>query len=152
MVLSPIYKSTAGNPDDPVANRCVWVSPAYRPPRPPPIIEATNGYFFGRFTPYNAGSVIPINAVIEPEVAICLNFLSFVRRLTTSAEVAWAILEHTHPGPKMLSNPSSAICIAPRGPTAVCKPNITMIGSRPPTSTAGAQLALVLRKSNSIAR
>ena len=39
-----------------------------------------------------------------------------------------------------------------RGPTAVCIPNITIIGRKVPISTAGAQLALTLRKSNRIAR
>lgn len=96
--------------------------------------------------------MIPIYAVINPDVAICFVCLSFVLNATTAPAVACAMLEQRHPGPKILSYPRFAICITPSGATPLCNPNITISGKNPPTSTAGAHAAVSLKNVKNVAR
>lgn len=66
------------------------------PPAAAPMRAAKNGFFNRMFTPYIAGSVIPINAVILVDIANDLKVLFFDLKKTPNAAPAWYIRYKHH--------------------------------------------------------
>ena len=60
------------------------VKPAHKPATPPEATTTHKGVFSFIVTPYKAGSVIPNNAVVLAEKAVCFISLSLVFNATAS--------------------------------------------------------------------
>ena len=112
----------------------------------PPIMEATNGRFSFRSTPYRHGSVIPITAVKPEEEANCFRFLSFVFMATARVAPPCAMLDASIPGPFTISYPRVEIWLVAIGVIAQAVPVSVRNGWKAPISIGINQLTLSFKK------